>query len=114
MKTTTKKRSAAADRTSLPPVPGGWRGFFAKFGVLKDARRELWLTFLIKFLIYTAYSITNKTMVLWLSRDLGFSDQAAGALLQRRRAVARPGGGGSGDRSGDGSVAAGGAYPRRR
>ena len=56
----------------------GLRGFLAKFTVLKTARRELWLTFLIKFLIYTAYSITNKTMVLWLSKDLGFSDQAAG------------------------------------
>src|SRR2546429_3367448 len=53
----------------------------AKFTVLRGARRELWLTFLIKFLIYTAYSVTNKTMVLWLSKDLGFSDQAAGALV---------------------------------
>ncbi|MDQ2659808.1 MAG: MFS transporter [Verrucomicrobiota bacterium] len=52
-----------------------------KFSVLKGARRELWLTFLIKFLIYTAYSVTNKTMVLWLSKDLGFNDQAAGALV---------------------------------
>jgi MFS family permease len=49
--------------------------------VLKGAQRELWLTFLIKFLIYTAYSVTNKTLVLWLSKDLGFSDQAAGALV---------------------------------
>jgi len=55
--------------------------FIAKFTVLRGARRELWLTFLIKFLIYTAYSVTNKTMVLWLSKDLGFSDQAAGALV---------------------------------
>lgn len=61
------------------PVVGS--GFLAKFTVLKGARRELWLTFLIKFLIYTAYSVTNKTMVLWLSKDLGFSDQAAGALV---------------------------------
>jgi len=60
---------------------GGLRGFVAKFTVLRGAQRELWLTFLIKFLIYTAYSITNKTMVLWLSKDLGFSDQAAGALV---------------------------------
>ena len=49
--------------------------------MLGSAKRELWLTFLIKLLIYTAYSITNKTMVLWLSKDLGFSDQAAGALV---------------------------------
>ncbi|PYK18409.1 MAG: hypothetical protein DME55_06730, partial [Verrucomicrobia bacterium] len=66
----------------VPPiVAGGLRGFIAKFTVLKGAQRELWLTFLIKFFIYTAYSVTNKTMVLWLSKDLGFSDQAAGALV---------------------------------
>src|SRR6202171_237283 len=66
---------------SVPPAVTGLGGFIAKFTVLKGARRELWLTFLIKFLIYTAYSVTNKTMVLWLSKDLGFSDQAAGALV---------------------------------
>src|SRR5256714_1035126 len=64
-----------------PVETGGLRGFVAKFTVLKGAQRDLWLTFLIKFLIYTAYSVTNKTMVLWLSKDLGFSDQAAGALV---------------------------------
>jgi MFS family permease len=62
-------------------APGGIRGFIAKFTVLRGAQRELWLTFLIKFFIYTAYSVTNKTMVLWFSKDLGFSDQAAGALV---------------------------------
>jgi MFS family permease len=71
----------ATEGIAAPPPAGGLRGFIAKFTVLKGAKRELWLTFLIKFLIYTAYSITNKTMVLWLSKDLGFSDQAAGALV---------------------------------
>ena len=66
----------------VPPVPArGLAGFIGKFTVLRGAQRELWLTFLLKFLIYTAYSVTNKTMVLWLSKDLGFSDQAAGALV---------------------------------
>ncbi len=74
-------RPADVAAENPPPVKTGLAGFFAKFGVLKNAQRELWLTFLIKFLIYTAYSVTNKTMVLWLSRDLGFSDQAAGALV---------------------------------
>jgi MFS family permease len=69
-------------REVVPPTPSnGLGGFIAKFTVLKSARRELWLTFLIKLLIYTAYSITNKTMVLWLSNDLGFSDQGASALV---------------------------------
>jgi Major Facilitator Superfamily len=62
-------------------APTGLAGFIGKFTVIFGASRELWLTFLIKFLIYTAYSVTNKTMVLWLSKDLGFSDQAAGALV---------------------------------
>lgn len=57
------------------------RGFFAKFAVLRGAQRELWLTFLIKLLIISAYSITNKTLILWLSADLGFSDQSAGMLV---------------------------------
>src|SRR5947199_6685584 len=71
-----------APEDNVPPVVlTGLGGFVAKFTVLKGAQRELWLTFLIKFLIYTAYSVTNKTMVLWLSKDLGFSDQAAGALV---------------------------------
>lgn len=61
--------------------PRAFRGFVAKFTVLGSAKRELWLTFVIKLLIYTAYSITNKTMVLWLSKDLGFSDQGARALV---------------------------------
>ena len=59
----------------------GLAGFIGKFTVLRGAQRELWLTFLLKFLIYTAYSVTNKTMILWLSKDLGFSDQAAGAVV---------------------------------
>src|SRR6266436_10368230 len=62
-------------------APSGLGGFIAKFTVLKGAERELWLTFLIKLFIISAYSITNKTLILWLSSDLGFSDQAAGALV---------------------------------
>jgi MFS family permease len=64
-----------------PTGTRGFGGFIGKFTVLKDARRELWLTFLLKFLIYVAYSVTNKTMILWLSKDLGFSDQSASALV---------------------------------
>jgi MFS family permease len=70
-----------AEEVIPPNRLSGLGGFISKFTALGGARRELWLTFLIKFLIYTAYSITNKAMVLWLSKDLGFSDQAAGALV---------------------------------
>jgi MFS family permease len=75
------KQTFVPDDNLAPVALTGVRGFIAKFTVLRGAQRELWLTFLIKFLIYTAYSVTNKTMVLWLSKDLGFSDQAAGALV---------------------------------
>jgi MFS family permease len=62
-------------------VKTGLSGFIAKFTVLKGAQRELWLTFLLKLLIICAYSVTNKTLILWLSSDLGFHDQSAGALV---------------------------------
>jgi MFS family permease len=78
---TNKPQSFVPEDNIDPMGPRGWRGFVSKFTVLKGAQRELWLTFLIKFLIYTAYSVTNKTMILWLSKDLGFNDQAAGALV---------------------------------
>ena len=78
--TTTK--TAADPQQDIGAAPArGLAGFIGKFTVLRGAQRELWLTFLLKFLIYVAYSVTNKTMVLWLSRDLGFSDQAAGAIV---------------------------------
>jgi MFS family permease len=75
------KETLVPEEPVAPVAATGLLGFVAKFTVLKGAQRELWLTFLIKFLIYTAYSITNKTMVLWLSKDLGFNDQSAGALV---------------------------------
>ena len=77
--TPTTKEKRGRGRGDPPPVKTGLAGFFAKFGVLKKAQRELWLTFLIKFLIYTAYSVTNKTMVLWLSRT------SASVIKQRER-----------------------------
>ncbi len=80
MSTAAKPPELPEEHVPIPPV-NGIAGFIGKFTVLRGAQRELWLTFLLKFLIYTAYSITNKTMVLWLSKDLGFSDQAASAII---------------------------------
>ena len=75
------KQTIVPEDGAAPVVATGLRGFFGKFTVLKGAQRELWLTFLIKLLIISAYSVTNKTLILWLSSDLGFNDQAAGALI---------------------------------
>src|SRR5712671_5802482 len=77
----TTKGTPPAEEIVPPVAAHGLAGFIGKFTVMRGAQRELWLTFLLKFLIYVAYSVTNKTMVLWLSRDLGFSDQAAGAIV---------------------------------
>src|SRR5437588_10617513 len=67
---------------NVPPVvASGLRGFISKFTVLKVAQRELWLTFLIKLFIISAYSITNKTLILCLSYDLGFRDQGAVVVI---------------------------------
>ena len=77
----TSSHPASEPEENIGAPARGLAGFFAKFTVLRGAQRELWVTFGIKFLIYTAYSVTNKTMVLWLSKDLGFSDQSAGALV---------------------------------
>ena len=55
--------------------------FLGKFLVMRGASRELWLTFAIKLLSVAAYSVTNKTLVLWLSSDFGYSDQKAGVLV---------------------------------
>ena len=67
---------------AVPPVgPKGLSGFISKFTVLKGAQRELWLTFAIKLLIILAYSVTNKTLIFWLSSDLGFNDQHASQLV---------------------------------
>src|SRR5882672_2438082 len=66
---------------TAPEARRGILGFFAKFAVLKNAQRELWLTFAIKFICVAAYSLSTKTFVLWLSSDLGFNDQKAGAIV---------------------------------
>src|SRR5438046_1129038 len=75
------KETFVPEDSVAPVALTGVRGFLAKFTVLKGAQRELWLTFLIKLFIISAYSITNKTLILWLSSDLGFNDQTAGALI---------------------------------
>jgi MFS family permease len=75
------KENVPAEERAASVAATGLGGFISKFTVLKGAQRELWLTFLIKLFIISAYSVTTKTLTLWLSYDLGFSDQAAGALV---------------------------------
>jgi MFS family permease len=53
----------------------------AKFMVLKGAAPELWITFAVKLLVIAAYALTNSTLVLWLTSDLGYNDQKALGLV---------------------------------
>ena len=52
-----------------------------RFMVLRGAMPELWITFLVKLIGIAAYAVMNSTLVLWLSKDLGFNDQNAGFLV---------------------------------
>lgn len=51
--------------------------FLGKFSVLNGAARELWLAFALKLVNFAAYSVTNITLVLWLSQEFGFDDKQA-------------------------------------
>lgn len=55
-------------------------GFFSLLK-LRGAPREMGFTFGLKFVSVTAYKILNVTLVLWLGRDFGLSDEAALSLI---------------------------------
>lgn len=55
-------------------------GFFSMLK-LRGAPREMGITLGLKFLSVTAYKILNVTLVLWLSHDLGFTEQGALSLI---------------------------------
>jgi MFS family permease len=55
--------------------------FLQRFTVLLGAPRELWLSFLAKFLVFVAYPVTNLTLKLWLSSEYGYTDQQALGLV---------------------------------
>ncbi len=56
-------------------------GVLGRFGVLRGALPELWVTFLVKFVAVAAYAVVNSTLVLWLSADLGYGDEGALGLV---------------------------------
>jgi MFS family permease len=69
----------AAD-VRVPPKPVA-TSFLGRFTVLRGAMPELWITFAVKFLGVAAYAVMNSTLVLWLSSDLGYSDEKALGLV---------------------------------
>ena len=70
---------------SAAPPPAGAKSalerFVGRFTVLHAAPRELWLSFLGKFLVFVAYPVTNSTLVLWLSSELHYNDQQTSCLV---------------------------------
>jgi MFS family permease len=53
----------------------------AKFTVLIGAVRELWIVFALVILTNLAYRLVNFTLSLWLTSDLGFSDEKTGLVV---------------------------------
>jgi len=77
----------AAKKLHFGWVPGGVIGA-SIFGVggfammkLRGSPREMGLTFGLKFLSVTAYKILNVTLVLWLCKDLGYTERGALNLI---------------------------------
>ena len=70
----------AADRKHAPSVAPP-KSFLSKFTVLSGAVRELWIVFALVILTNIAYRLVNFTLSLWLTSDLGFSDEKTGLAV---------------------------------
>src|ERR1035437_2620763 len=55
--------------------------FLGKFTVLFGAVRELWIVFALVIVTNLAYRLVNFTLSLWLTSDLGFSDEKTGVAV---------------------------------
>jgi MFS family permease len=68
-----------SDQTS--PAAAAPAGFLRKFTVLFGAVRELWIVFILVVTTNLAYRLVNITLSLWLTSDLGLSDQQTGLAV---------------------------------
>jgi MFS family permease len=64
-----------------PMVAAAPESFLGKFTVLFGAVRELWIVFALTILSNLAYRLVNFTLSLWLTSDLGFSDEKTGLVV---------------------------------
>jgi hypothetical protein len=48
---------------------------------LRHSPRDMWLLFLYNFVEYSVYGAINIAIILWLSRDCGLGDVAAGSYI---------------------------------
>ncbi len=67
---------------SNPNQPGTHDGFLRRFAALRTAPRELWIILAAYVLENIAYGLgASSVLSLWMSSDLGFSDQKAGDMI---------------------------------
>jgi MFS family permease len=64
-----------------PAAGAAPESFLGKFTVLFGAVRELWIVFALTILSNLAYRLVNFTLSLWLTSDLGFSDEKTGLAV---------------------------------
>ena len=64
-----------------PVAAAAPESFLGKFTVLFGAVRELWIVFALTILSNLAYRLVNFTLSLWLTSDLGFSDEKTGLAV---------------------------------
>jgi len=48
---------------------------------LRESPRDMWFLFIYKVIEYTAYAAMNMALILWLSKDCGLGDIAAGSYI---------------------------------
>ena len=66
---------------SNPTAAAAPESFLSKFTVLFGAVRELWIVFALTILSNLAYRLVNFTLSLWLTSELGFSDEKTGLAV---------------------------------
>ena len=64
-----------------PAAAAAPESFLGKFTVLFGAVRELWIVFALTILSNLAYRLVNFTLSLWLTSDMGFSDERTGLVV---------------------------------
>ena len=64
-----------------PAAAAAPASFLSKFTVLFGAVRELWIVFALTILSNLAYRLVNFTLSLWLTSDMGFSDERTGLVV---------------------------------
>jgi MFS family permease len=73
--------SAPGAEPKNPPAAVAPASFLGRFTVVFGAVRELWIVFVLTILSNLAYRLVNFTLSLWLSSDLGFSDEKTGLAV---------------------------------